>query len=1353
MNEFILSFDMYRDTSKFYKEFSFNYRDGFLLNEFNIIYTMGYAILKGYTQDLEFVDKNAKASRIHDLFLPFDHIENVEIKDNIFVTYTQPIYYMPIINIDKLYKNINIKQNNIYLNYFRFNNKSKNNYFILNNLENNLLLKYRQEYYDMSIFNSYFMLDRIKDDKLAMFTPSFIYGRRIYSNDLKYINKWLVYDIINNDILNLFNEQINIRHDKYLNEFNDQIQGQAHIKISNIFQTINMHHDIFKLIKNEFYSLKRRFYDLDSNKQILLNPLDIKKANKINLSALFNNKYADYNKHFFGLVHDRKYLNNFKQVPTLYKRLKNSYVNFNFNINKPNNKNFNYASPDKNDMTFYKVYPNGLYLNFTASYVDNADRRNSLGELYLYHVDLESSGINNKYLMYTNNIINLSEEKYKYLKLNETYFLSGDNNLLNNFILFNLKQNKTNKINLNNNNFNLFYFNKNIYVKDFINLKNNIILHTNLYKYNSLIKYNKSIINYNSFFPIDFSFYNKKFKIWEQPNYHINKFRIFARDIYDKTVFFPIDKLITKGKYIQQAFWTYSYDKPLAYHDQIKRIDSSYKSFKRIPTFELISSFNKSIIRLNIELENNIVRNNKDMTYIMSKETIDKYYPNLYLNNNLLFVPKTIKEIKELSSYIDIIKQLLPIMNSEDKDDVNGIIFINKMDSRIFKQDILDLIKQKYGAKELIKNIISTKLELKDFDLFSQTNFICDKIAYNTNFVNILELSVFKKAFKVFKTDNVFVYKVSKNTYINNFIKEIFLYKVPYSVSLNKNLFLNRLEYDVLNDNCITILFKSALGIHQDKSISVYKKQKDIAVYNNYFIQKSSYMLNTFFSEEWLSKSKHVFLFQSQQMLDKKNVSIDILNNLSVNKESYNAYFENTNIFGQPIKEISDNNSGLSAELIKKINIANKEINIRKIQNLSIYDNLFINKQQYLFEIIPELKEIDKVAKDINLDLNSTTEWAWTYEEDEGFDDPFTIDELLLPEHDSRYEDFENIIFDRDIGEPRNPVEVIDKYHFIAKLPNHYPIKDENDNNAYENVAIEYLDVRTNIMRKVFIGFYQLWQNHIFEFSRMTITQSAKTILDYLYTWILMKFPEEDIPEALRTFRLVRWYIERSIIECSEYLIEYEPDDLTSGTFSTTKLDIPNDMQPEDPDTPPNNTMYIDTRLHVLRNNPAKLGSDTYITFYIDNYKDTSISFSLHTTSLTSIILNGEEIDNITLLTKSKLVYNIPYTGHVNEFQIKKLGKYNTGNLFIGNIVIPGMGKNGNLNIDFNPKIQGNRMLNNVSEKIFSYINLYEDNNDIIQDLLKGNIHLDEAYNKMLKYWDLHHQDKYKGKRLTIKRT
>ena len=83
-----------------------------------------------------------------------------------------------------------------------------------------------------------------------------------------------------------------------------------------------------------------------------------------------------------------------------------------------------------------------------------------------------------------------------------------------------------------------------------------------------------------------------------------------------------------------------------------------------------------------------------------------------------------------------------------------------------------------------------------------------------------------------------------------------------------------------------------------------------------------------------------------------------------------------------------------------------------------------------------------------------------------------------------------------------------------------------------------------------------------------------------------------------------------------------------------------------------------------------------------------------------------------------------------------------------------GMGKNGNLNIEFNPsKVQGNKVLNYVSQKVIAYTNLIADNADIIQALVKGNIHLGEVYEHLLQYWNLHHQKKDKGKRLTIKRT
>jgi hypothetical protein len=299
-------------------------------------------------------------------------------------------------------------------------------------------------------------------------------------------------------------------------------------------------------------------------------------------------------------------------------------------------------------------------------------------------------------------------------------------------------------------------------------------------------------------------------------------------------------------------------------------------------------------------------------------------------------------------------------------------------------------------------------------------------------------------------------------------------------------------------------------------------------------------------------------------------------------------------------------------------------------------------------------------------------------------------------------------------------------------------------------------------MRQIFIGYYKIWQDNIFDFAKMTIPQSAKKMLDALYAWIFMYFPEEDIPEALRSFKLIRWYLERSIIECSEYQITYTPDDLTSGKMNTTNIDIPNDMNANDilkyqdytELTEPNNSMYIDTDLHVIRNDPLKLRNETHITFFIENKKNTTISFNLNTFTPVYIILNGDIIDSILLPTNGKMLYNIPYTEEVNVFTIKKQAIDNTDNYFyIGNIVIKDMGKNGELKIDFNPKIQGNKVLSHVSQKTIAYMNLYDDNETLIHELMKGNVHISDAYDHLLEYWDLHHQDKYKGKRWTIKKT
>ena len=56
-----------------------------------------------------------------------------------------------------------------------------------------------------------------------------------------------------------------------------------------------------------------------------------------------------------------------------------------------------------------------------------------------------------------------------------------------------------------------------------------------------------------------------------------------------------------------------------------------------------------------------------------------------------------------------------------------------------------------------------------------------------------------------------------------------------------------------------------------------------------------------------------------------------------------------------------------------------------------------------------------------------------------------------------------------------------------------------------------------------------------------------------------------------------------------------------------------------------------------------------------------------------------------------------------------------------------------------------------IAKKMIQYANLYDDFKDAYNNIKRSNLGIQETYKKMLEYWNLHHQDKTKGKRLTIK--
>jgi len=1314
--EFILSFD--NQQKKRYEEFLFEYRNYSIIDKYQFIYQRdGISLDVEYFKDLVFLSKKATRSSLLCSYLPIEHHqENIELQnDLICIKMQKPIRLYTIINLTKYLPLLNIFTTSFmayptFKHYTaKFENLSLERYYddFLSKLEN-------------------ISLDRVSDDNMTILKSYFTHK---------------------DFILNIYEHVplVHYRIKPYLN----------------IFEDIFTHRDNFLFVEGEM------FLEQDDKNMYLQNALSMQLQDKDII--LYENIFAKisysmiiniFNEIVTGQENDRalyRFENTFAQSEEIAARYySNDFVEENFN---------RILNTFENNMGVRQGYILNHFENNNAHKVYT-------GQLTVNKIDPFRIPIKT---LYINNISAFNKNALTYLNYFNTYAafsMNGKGLIANQIEAFN-KDNKT----LYTDQYSSFVQNSNktLNVQDLYEAVNKNV-HTSLSVYD-IIPFTKDIkylyLNNTDSFSTSsakllFDTINIEFAMKYNANMYMSEIESFTLSYKDLSLHtgFNFFKDVYRFMFIDENNMFANMSKKHIY--TLFKQDFADKGYHWIKIYNGINSVQKSKKAFQIVLNTNFfekksnkmyLNQNKDFftkiskgIYITNTHTSinkqskltnhkltmfeldkinhflqgtfdlifsNKYYKNLFLDNTAGFLYKEYKETSLNTDYVsDIFKEYFNVDNQQ------SVISINKVNKPMFTSEIIDRI-MKHAKETEVFNTDSLLNKLIK-STFIQENLICDKLMHNADFISLLNTMVIKKRIQT--------------SFFNN---DIFIDKLPSGTLVNETLFINKMRYQIL----------------QESNISVYRNTKQICYENNLFLNKylqafiSSNVYVTrdssaldAFSQEWITTMRYAFMHQD----------ITTFRNLQ------ETYADDTGIwtFKQNlVDEFDQEFATIDKHTIDKHMKMYEALSVVRTNNFpaAFYDQYFLSKD-IIVNTLPSLDEIHKIAKDLDVLTNDEIDWAWVYQEDEGFDDPFKIDELLLPENDSRYEDFEDILFNRKTLKPRNPVQIIDDYTFIAKYPNHYPIKDENGENAYKNIAVEYLDVRTSIMRKVFIGYYKLWQDHIFEFSRMTIPQSAKTILDYLYVWILMSFAEEDIPEALRVFRQVRWYLERGIIECSEYYITYEPDDLTSGKLDNTNLAIPSDLMPPD-DSIPNNTMYIDTNRHIITNNPNTLGHEAHITFYIDNNRDTTISFSLHTLTPVYIILNeglpNETIlDTITLPTTGKMVYNIPYTGDTNIFTIKKLGADNHDNdFFIGNIVIVGMGSNGNLEINFNPKIQGNKVLNHVSQKVIAYMNLYNDNEEIMRQLVRGNVHLSEVYETLLTYWDLHWQDKDKGKRLTIKRT
>ena len=718
---------------------------------------------------------------------------------------------------------------------------------------------------------------------------------------------------------------------------------------------------------------------------------------------------------------------------------------------------------------------------------------------------------------------------------------------------------------------------------------------------------------------------------------------------------------------------------------------------------------------------------------------INEYYKFLYkdsykiIENYYLFM---FRDSKYLSVFNTPIK-----LNIKHKDINADDYFINlNISSRpidIFSYTV-SLLKEKiktdvlYDTQWLIKNV-------RDINLFIEYSeiLIPSKKTNRKIFAEYIDEFLMKVNRKIFLKQQDFMSKIKSKLLLDN--TDLFFEKEPNSIYLQiRNYWLAKNKLAItINNNILGAYKDKKLLLLDDKYSWGNKNKKSVDLVKHVFALKSKYNLSIF--------NDLYFAFK-----DKKDTNIfPEYWALKSKKEIF--YFND--IFGyNPNKIINIIENPMASKEVNGLKVLDLTFAHRTINQTNILEaDALSTKELYNIDIFRYISEIHRIAKESRI-ADHIGEWCWGYEPPNPFDTSvYGIDELLLPEVDTRYEDFEDLIFDKEKLKPRKPIKVIDDNTWIAILPIRHPLPErKNKGNVYTGIVDEnYFGIITGIMRQVYLEFYTLWQAHLFQFSTMTMIQALKKMLEYLYSYIMISYSDDELEEALRVYHQIRWFGESAVLNNSQYIVSIERDTLRSN-LHTGGCAIPNNLKDQD-------TMYIDSTPGVcaIRNNEAYINADkAYVEFYLDIHASTTFRFDLiNTVGSVNIYIDNVKVDTI---SKSQIgaIYELTYTGETVTVRIEKTRENNKNKYFyICNIQVANESFK-ELSIDFDPKLRaGNKPMDEIAKKMITYANLYDDIEEAYNHIRKTNLGVSVTFDQILTYWNEHHQNKIKGKRLTINKT
>lgn len=338
-------------------------------------------------------------------------------------------------------------------------------------------------------------------------------------------------------------------------------------------------------------------------------------------------------------------------------------------------------------------------------------------------------------------------------------------------------------------------------------------------------------------------------------------------------------------------------------------------------------------------------------------------------------------------------------------------------------------------------------------------------------------------------------------------------------------------------------------------------------------------------------------------------------------------------------------------------------------------------------------------------------------------------DELLLPASDFNYETFaEKLIRDGNV-DVRYIKRIDDNGNMYINIPVENPIR------HYADLATQYVDLNVGMLIYIIEKAYNIWQNNIFVYSAMSSDGALNDILKKLKQNLFIQYPSEaDQYNLHRAIRLFRWYAEMSILNNAEYMlklryedveVDYANKDLSSfseiAVFENLAINSSYVLTSIDISKTSKLAVRVNRTHKVRLSSLAAVSGGTLVindNGNIETFTDQMVEFD-------------KELD----VGENELTFEFTPTSSTAYFGLMKL---KVTNYNIVSYDVEYVGKIG----ESNPTIN----------HLITMLSVCGDSIDTIQRMVTHATPQTNALDQMRVYFNLHHEEKLKGKRLTIKK-